>query len=93
MAISYVNTNDLIPFIEKITGKKGRELTRVVIDIKPNDIVDVHVYLHRIGRSGRWGRKGSALNFVTKFDYHLLKQIEQYYNTEINELPQSFNEV
>ena len=47
---------------------------------------DVHVYLHRIGRSGRWGRKGSALNFVTKFDYHLLKQIEEYYNTQINEL-------
>ena len=44
-----------------------------------------HTYLHRIGRSGRWGRKGIAVNFVTYSDMHTLKEIERYYNTEINE--------
>ena len=48
---------------------------------------DVHSYLHRIGRSGRWGRKGMGINFVTKYDTRLLKDIESYYHTEIGELP------
>ena len=50
---------------------------------------DVHTYLHRIGRSGRWGRKGIGINFITRKDYKHLKSIEQHYNTEINELPPS----
>lgn len=51
---------------------------------------DIHTYLHRIGRSGRWGRKGVAINFVTRRDYRKLKDIERYYNTTIGELPESF---
>lgn len=46
----------------------------------------VHNYLHRIGRSGRWGRKGVGINFVTHRDMRQLKIIEQHYNTKINEL-------
>ena len=48
----------------------------------------VHTYLHRIGRSGRWGRKGVAINFVTQYDIHLMRNIEKVYETEIKELPQ-----
>jgi translation initiation factor 4A len=51
---------------------------------------DVHTYLHRIGRSGRWGRKGSGVNFVTRRDYRKLKEIESYYGTYIPELPADF---
>jgi translation initiation factor 4A len=47
----------------------------------------VHTYLHRIGRSGRWGRKGLAINFITKKDVHLMKRIESYYSINIEELP------
>lgn len=47
----------------------------------------VHTYLHRIGRSGRWGRKGLAINFVTEQDLHVMKRIEGHYNITINELP------
>lgn len=47
----------------------------------------VNIYLHRIGRSGRWGRKGMGINFVTKRDIHSMKEIEQHYHTEIKELP------
>ena len=47
----------------------------------------VHTYLHRIGRSGRWGRKGLAINFVTKNDIYLMRKIENYYSININELP------
>lgn len=44
-------------------------------------------YLHRIGRSGRFGRKGVAINFVTKDDERLLQDIQRFYNTVIEELP------
>ena len=47
----------------------------------------VHSYLHRIGRSGRWGRKGLAINFVTEYDVHHLKRIESHYNIDIKEFP------
>lgn len=46
----------------------------------------VHTYLHRIGRSGRWGRKGVGINFVTQRDMRQLKMIEQHYHTTISEL-------
>mgnify|MGYP001261561626 FL=1 len=49
----------------------------------------VHTYLHRIGRSGRWGRKGMGINFVTRRDARRIKEIEQHYHTEIRELPAS----
>lgn len=44
-------------------------------------------YIHRIGRSGRFGRKGTAINFVTKKERNILISIKKMYNTEINELP------
>lgn len=53
----------------------------------------VHTYLHRIGRSGRWGRKGFAINFVTKTDIVEMRKIETHYDIEIQELPNNFNGV
>merc|ERR1712228_686132 len=44
-------------------------------------------YIHRIGRSGRFGRKGVAINFVTEEDKRNLQDIEQFYTTEITEMP------
>jgi len=64
------------------------------IDIQQIDTVinfdipkDVHNYLHRIGRSGRWGRKGRGINLITRRDIIKLKEIEAYYSTQIVELP------
>jgi translation initiation factor 4A len=51
----------------------------------------VHTYLHRIGRSGRWGRKGFAINFVTKTDIAEMRKIETHYDILIQELPSTFN--
>jgi len=50
---------------------------------------DIHTYIHRIGRSGRWGRKGMGINFVTRRDIGKIKEIEGYYSTQIDELPSS----
>ena len=43
--------------------------------------------LCRIGRSGRYGRKGVAINFVKSDDIRILRDIEQYYSTQIDEMP------
>ena len=42
---------------------------------------------YRIGRSGRFGRKGVAINFVKSDDIRILRDIEQYYSTQIDEMP------
>lgn len=44
-------------------------------------------YIHRIGRSGRFGRKGVAINFVTDNDVRTMQEIQEYYNTTIEEMP------
>ena len=36
-------------------------------------------YIHRIGRGGRFGRKGVAINFVTTEDVRMLRDIERTY--------------
>jgi ATP-dependent RNA helicase len=44
-------------------------------------------YIHRIGRSGRFGRKGVAINFVREDDVKVLRDIEMFYSTQIDEMP------
>ncbi|ODQ65203.1 DEAD/DEAH box helicase [Nadsonia fulvescens var. elongata DSM 6958] len=44
-------------------------------------------YIHRIGRSGRFGRKGVAINFVTGEDINMMREIEKFYSTQIEEMP------
>lgn len=43
--------------------------------------------LCRIGRGGRFGRKGVAINFVTEEDKRILRDIETFYNTTVEEMP------
>uniref|UniRef100_A0A0N4ZPC6 Eukaryotic initiation factor 4A n=1 Tax=Parastrongyloides trichosuri TaxID=131310 RepID=A0A0N4ZPC6_PARTI len=46
-------------------------------------------YVHRIGRTGRFGRKGVAINFITTADVRQLHDIEKYYNTNVEEMPEN----
>lgn len=66
---------------------RGIDIQQVSIVINFDVPKDVHTYLHRIGRSGRWGRKGVGINFITRRDITKLKEIEQYYSSEIREMP------
>jgi translation initiation factor 4A len=50
-------------------------------------------YIHRIGRSGRFGRKGVAINFITQSDIRYLKDIESFYHTQIEEMPSDVAEL
>lgn len=70
---------------------RGIDVQNVGIVINFDVPKDVHTYLHRIGRSGRWGRKGVAINFVTRWDIKKIKEFEVYYNTVITEMPATIN--
>jgi len=71
---------------------RGIDIQQVSTVINFDMPQDVHIYLHRIGRSGRWGRKGVGINFVTRRDMRIKKEIETYYGTIITELPVNFME-
>tara|TARA_Y100000389_G_scaffold203290_1_gene251274 strand:+ start:10517 stop:11728 length:1212 start_codon:yes stop_codon:yes gene_type:complete len=71
---------------------RGIDIQQVSTIINFDIPKDVATYLHRIGRSGRWGRKGIGINFVTKRDIRAMKEIEQFYQTEIKEMPVNWAE-
>jgi translation initiation factor 4A len=66
---------------------RGIDIQQVSIVINFDIPRCVHTYLHRIGRGGRWGRKGTAINFVTKADIEYMKKIETHYKITIEEFP------
>lgn len=70
---------------------RGIDIQQVSIVINFDITKCPHKYLHRIGRSGRWGRKGMAINFVTKHDIDTMKRIENHYKINIAELPSNFS--
>lgn len=71
---------------------RGIDIQQVSTVINFDIPKDINTYLHRIGRSGRWGRKGIGINFITRRDFRKLKEIEQHYDTVIDDLPANFSE-
>jgi len=66
---------------------RGIDVQQVSLVINYDLPSKIENYLHRIGRSGRFGRKGVAINFVTNNDVRTMKDIERYYHTQIEEMP------
>lgn len=50
-------------------------------------IINFFLLFYRIGRGGRFGRKGVAINFITDADRRALQELEQHYHTTIEEMP------
>jgi translation initiation factor 4A len=66
---------------------RGIDVQQVSLVINYDLPRNLENYIHRIGRSGRFGRKGVAINFVTSDDSRALRELEQFYNTQIEEMP------
>ena len=66
---------------------RGLDVQQVSLVINYDLPNNRELYIHRIGRSGRFGRKGVAINFVKDDDIRILRDIEQYYSTQIDEMP------
>ncbi len=66
---------------------RGIDVQQVSIVINYDLPTTKENYIHRIGRGGRFGRKGVAINFVTLDDQRMMREIEQFYNTQVEEMP------
>jgi len=66
---------------------RGIDLQQVSLVINYDLPTNKENYIHRIGRGGRFGRKGVSINFVTADDTRMLREIEQFYSTQILEMP------
>merc|ERR550532_1318435 len=66
---------------------RGIDVQQVSLVINYDLPQNMENYLHRIGRSGRFGRKGVAINFVTNSDLRTMRDVERYYHTQIEEMP------
>ena len=69
---------------------RGIDIQQVSLVINYDIPNNIESYIHRIGRSGRYGRKGTSINFLTRYDIKKMKDIEEYYHTIIEELPENF---
>lgn len=48
--------------------------------------VNYETYIHRIGRTGRFGAKGIAVNLVTNEEVHKVDSIKKFYNCDIEKV-------
>lgn len=72
---------------------RGIDVQQVSLVINFDLPYEKETYIHRIGRSGRFGRKGIAINMVTPYDHEQLKTITEYYETQIDEMPANIAEL
>jgi len=72
---------------------RGIDVQQVSLVINYDIPIHRENYIHRIGRTGRFGRKGVAINFVTDRDVRYLRDIEEFYSTQVMELPQNIKDL
>jgi ATP-dependent RNA helicase len=72
---------------------RGLDVSQISLVINYDIPSNREVYIHRIGRSGRFGKKGVAINFVCNEDIRVLRDIEQFYATQIDEMPMSITDL
>jgi superfamily II DNA/RNA helicase len=72
---------------------RGIDIQQVSLVINYDLPIRIESYIHRIGRSGRFGKKGIAINFMTIDDIKKMDTIARNFNASINPLPNNLNEV
>lgn len=70
---------------------RGIDVQQVSLVINYELPVQRENYVHRIGRSGRYGKKGVAINLVTSEEKAIMKEMEEHYSTRIMELPEDLS--
>ena len=72
---------------KNITLLEGIDIQSVNVVINFDFPKNSETYLHRIGRSGRFGHLGLAVNLITNDDKQGLRRVEQELGTEIRPIP------
>lgn len=70
---------------------RGIDVQQISIVINYDMPKHPQTYIHRIGRSGRFGRKGLAINYVGNNEMPILSNIQKTYNTHIYHLPKDLH--
>lgn len=70
---------------------RGIDVQNVSLVINYDIPREPETYLHRIGRSGRFGRKGVAINFVTDKDKQSMQAITDKFNVTTENLPEDLS--
>uniref|UniRef100_A0A8C4GLD5 RNA helicase n=1 Tax=Dicentrarchus labrax TaxID=13489 RepID=A0A8C4GLD5_DICLA len=95
-AVIFINTRRKVDWLtEKMHARdftvsalaRGIDVQQVSLVINYDLPTNRENYIHRIGRGGRFGRKGVAINMVTEDDKRTLRDIETFYNTTVEEMP------
>jgi translation initiation factor 4A len=92
-AFSDFRTGKFRVLISSNVTSRGIDIQQVSVVINFDISKCVNNYLHRIGRSGRWGRKGVAINLITRRDILKMKEIEAHYSTQIKEMPNTLDKL
>lgn len=71
---------------------RGIDIQQLSLVINFDIPYNKETYIHRIGRSGRYGRKGVAINFVLSKEVDDLETIQKHYDTEIKEMPENIQD-
>jgi superfamily II DNA/RNA helicase len=72
---------------------RGIDVQQVSLIVNYDMPIQHENYIHRIGRSGRYGRKGMAINLICANEMDTIETIQNYYSTIINELPNDLTEL
>jgi len=72
---------------------RGIDVQQVSLVINYELPVEIDNYIHRIGRSGRFGRKGTAVNLLCKEDVGLMEEIKRFYKIEVSSLPEDLSKI
>ena len=72
---------------------RGIDVQQVSIVFNFDMPLEKENYIHRIGRSGRYGRKGLAISFVLEDELPYINEIEKFYETEIKAFPIEYNDI
>ena len=73
--------------------KRGIDVQAVSLVINYDLPGRMEDYMHRIGRAGRYGRHGVAINLITKHDVDDMKTLEKEYSLSIEELPEDYSHI
>jgi len=92
-AFSDFRTGKFRVLISSNVTSRGIDIQQVSVVINFDISKCVNNYLHRIGRSGRWGRKGVGINLITRRDIPKMREIEAHYSTQIKELPNTLDKL
>jgi superfamily II DNA/RNA helicase len=70
---------------------RGIDVQQVSLVINYELPPQIENYIHRIGRSGRYGRKGTAINLLCNDDLRTMAELERYFKVSVGQLPQDLS--